>query len=131
MMSNVRTSGPIFSNGIERRFKKTMREGLAAIVLHGEGDVKRQLYPGHGLITGALRESVGGHVVSDTTGQIDAGQISQGRNIGYAAFIEGVSPKNRTTRFKGYHMFENTAGRLGSLDLDKFLKDRLVRVLGG
>ena len=60
--------------------EKAKKRGLEAIGLAAEGHAKKELYPGHGLDTGRLRNSIA-HAVYD-----DAAYI--GTNVEYAPHVE-------------------------------------------
>ena len=61
-------------------FSSAKERGLEAIGLAAEGHAKKELYPGHGLDTGRLRNSIA-HAVYD-----DAAYI--GTNVEYAPYVE-------------------------------------------
>ena len=131
MAVTVQLKGKIFSPNAPRAVKKAIRAGIGELVLEGEGMVKAQLYPGHGVITANLRRAVAGHVRDDLNGQIDAGEIAQGRDVNYAGWIEGISPRNTRSRFKGYRMFRNVRDRFAKQDLSRFFAKRVRKALGG
>ena len=71
------------------------------LVAEGERQVKMQLYPGHGYITGNYYNSVHGDIIASRHGMIhDSDAV-------YGPWLEGVGSRNETTRFKGYAMFRN------------------------
>lgn len=100
----VVTEGPFFEDR-ERRFAKALNDSILDVSVLGAGKVREQLYSGHGFITGYLKGSINGGMVKDFHGQIDAGALMKGRNVIYASWIEGISRRNKTSRFKGYKMF--------------------------
>ncbi len=66
-------------------------------------DVKGQLYPGHGLVTGNLRRSVS--MRPDRARR----EVRVGTNVFYAPFVEGAPMgAPRRGRFRGYQMFWQT-----------------------
>jgi hypothetical protein len=100
-------SGPFFDRG-DVKVKRAIRGTTQDLVERGEQIVKRQLYPGHGLITGNLRRSVSGAMTGPLSGIIATPVV-------YGAYIEGVSRRNETTRFKGYSMFRKAAKALDKM----------------
>ena len=100
-------SGPFFDRG-DAKVKRAIAGTTQDLVERGEQMVKRQLYPGHGHITGTLRRSISGHMTGPLSGIIATPVV-------YGAFIEGVSRRNQTTRFKGYAMFRRTAKALDKM----------------
>ena len=103
---SVRTSGPLFAGNVPGRIQSAIRDSISELVALGERDVKGQLRPGHGLVTGHYRRSIHGEIVSSMLGRVhDSGVV-------YGPWLEGVSDKNKAGRFKGYAMFRNATQRL-------------------
>jgi len=111
MANEVKLSGPIFSSP-NKRLAKALNTSLLDIAILGSDWVKKQLVKGHGFRTGYLKGSVGGGLVKNLHAQIDAGELHKGRNLVYAAWVEGVSKKNKSSSFKGYFMFKNVFNKL-------------------
>lgn len=126
---NIDVDGPMFRAGIQRGVIEGINDGIDEIMKIGEGDVKKQLYVGHGFRTGNLREAVAGDVISDLHGVIDAGAHVEGRNVVYAEWIEGIAARNRSTRFKGYRMFRNTTAKLNAMPLGEIIVGKIVGFL--
>ena len=127
-------NGPLFEPGLVQEVQHVVNSGLLEYALiEGMNRVKDQLYPGHGRIIGNLRNHIGAKPIADNVIRIDAGQtlMPNGKDIVYAAWVEGVDPRNRTSRFKGYKMFENTKNYLNSRpDLqDKYIAKRIVEII--
>ena len=126
--------GPMFEQNLVKEVQHVVNSGLLEYALiEGMNRVKDQLYPGHGRIIGNLRNHIGAKPIADNVIRIDAGQtlMPNGKDIVYAAWVEGVDPRNRTSRFKGYKMFENTKNYLNSRpDLqDKYIAKRIVEII--
>tara|TARA_R110002020_G_scaffold204990_1_gene409372 strand:- start:2917 stop:3318 length:402 start_codon:yes stop_codon:yes gene_type:complete len=100
----VETQGNFFDHRNER-FARALNESILDISVLGAGKVREQLYRGHGFVTGYLKGSVNGGLVKNFHGQIDAGALMKGKNVVYASWVEGVSSRNKRSRFKGYKMF--------------------------
>lgn len=120
--------GTVFEAGMQRGLLRRMNEGLDEVAKIGEGDVKSQLYPGHGFVTGNLREAVAGDLIDDLVAVIDAGEHIQGKNIVYAEWIE-AGKSRRPTRFRGYRMFARTTRRLRDLPVNEIIGAKIVRFL--
>ena len=76
--------------------EKAKKNGLTAIGLTAEGNAKKNLYPGHGLDTGRLRNSIS-HATDDEAAYI-------GTNVEYAPYVElGARGK------KGLHYLQQAA----------------------
>ena len=78
------------------RIEKATQNGLEAIGLTAEGYAKKNLYPGHGLDTGRLRNSIT-HATDDEAAYI-------GTNVEYAPYVE-LGARNR----KGLHYLQQAA----------------------
>ena len=100
------------------------------MALVAEDRVKGQLWKGHGVVTGHLRRSVSGELVKDLVAQTDAGAVRQGANVIYASWIEGTSRRNRTTKFKGYRMFQNARKQLDAEPKDKYFAEPIRKAIG-
>lgn len=118
---DVDLTGPFFDGRTERNIRRALADTVQDVVQRSEGMVKAQLYPGHGLVTGNLRRSVAG----ERRGALNAIVAT---NTVYGPWIEGVSARNQTTRFKGYAMFRRTRQALQKMVprlLIKHLRRRL------
>ena len=105
-------------------------DGLTDLALLGEGYVKKQLYKGHGVVTGHLRASVSGGLQKDLVAVVDAGEQLQGRNVIYAGWIETGMRRGRQTAFAGYGMFKAATATLNRLDFDRFIGKEILAKLG-
>ena len=56
---------------------------------------------------GNLRSHVSASKVRDYLVQVDAGEARYGANLIYSNWVEGIGSRNKTSVFKGYHMFQN------------------------
>ena len=119
--ADVTFTGPIFDS---RKVEKIMGEEVSKILdeaaLFGETAVKTQLFPGHGVVTGFLRESVAGTRIDSLHTIIDAGEVVQGKNVVYANFIEGL-----------YNMFLNAWQLIQKKNLPQLLAKRIAGRLNG
>lgn len=99
---HVEFRGPLFDGTTEREVRRAISATVQDLVERGEGMVKGQLFSGHGLVTGTLRRSIVGTMREPFAGLVQT-------NVIYGPWIEGVSNRNQTTRFKGYQMFRRSA----------------------
>ena len=119
--TDVQFKGVIWSpRKVEKIIGQETEKILDEAAMFGETAVKTQLFPGHGFITGFLRESVTGIRVDSLHAVIDAGEVTQGKNVVYANFIEGL-----------YHMFLNAWQLLRKKNLPQLLAKRIARRLNG
>ena len=137
--------GPLFDPGLVKEVQEVINTGLMELaIIEGANKVRDQLWgpprhkynqskasQRHGKMDGTLKRSVGATVVKDNVVRVDAGETLLGKDLVYAAWVEGVDPRNRTSRFKGYKMFENTKNYLNSRpDLqDKYIAKRIVEII--
>lgn len=120
-MPAVTVTGPFFTQGakpVQQAIEDTIRD----IVEQGEKVVKAQLYPGHGLITGHYRRSVIGEMQDSRHGRIHDSDVV------YGPWLEGVSSRNQSSRFKGYAMFRNATQQL-QRESGTILKKHLSRAM--
>jgi hypothetical protein len=129
----IRATGPLFDADLPQNLVEAANRGLLELAtIEGSNNVKDQLYPGHGRITGDLRNHVGADLVDDLVAQIDAGRNRFGANLVYSSWVEGISDRNQRSRFKGYHMFENTYRRINSNAsklAEQYIGERIVEAL--
>jgi len=113
LMDRLKRAGPLLDKECAQAMKET--------VLWGEGGIKKQLYPGHGVRTGRLRGSIHGVVRSSYHGEIMDG-------VHYGKFVEAGQRS-----FKGYWMFKNVADMLADKGKEFYLKalDRVAKYLEG
>ena len=106
-------TGPLFDKDMPKNLIEAVNSGILELAtIEGSNEVKDQLYEGHGFVTGNLKNHIGADLVDDLVAQVDAGRNRYGKNLVYAAWIEGIGKRNPRSRFKGYHMFENARKRI-------------------
>jgi hypothetical protein len=97
-------NGPAFSGTIPKAMQEIINRGLLDLAtIEGSNRVKDQLYPGHGRITGNLRNHVGANLISDNKAVVDAGEARYGSDIEYAEKVE-----------RRYGMFQNAYNRINN-----------------
>tara|TARA_R100000808_G_C2107593_1_gene122697 strand:- start:521 stop:916 length:396 start_codon:yes stop_codon:yes gene_type:complete len=122
----LETNGKIFKNP---RLLDAINKGIQNMALVTEERVKKQLYKGHGVLTGHLRRSISGMRTGDLRAQVDSGKILQGANVVYTDWVEGISSRNAISSFKGYKMFENAKKELEKENKDKYFKQAIEDTL--
>jgi phage gpG-like protein len=96
--------------GLTVKTKEAGTRLLTRVANEVVNDVKPQLYPGHGLVTGNLQRSITFEIRDDGM------TAAIGTNVVYGPYIEFGAPMNnaggRVNRFLGYHMFQNTMAKV-------------------
>ena len=100
--------------------------------IEGSNRIKQDLYPGHGRITGNLRNHIGASVPRDNVAQIDAGEFRYGSNLIYSSWVEGISERNRKSVFKGYGMFADAYIHINNNPklYEEYIGDAIVEAMG-
>ena len=106
MTVEVKLRGPLLEGRAPAIINSVIQTVVGDVLAEGERDVKLQLRPGHGLVSGHYRRSIHGETGSALHGRI------HDSNVVYGPWLEGVSSRNQTTRFKGYAMFRNATQQL-------------------
>ncbi|MCH7953871.1 MAG: hypothetical protein IIC25_08280 [Chloroflexi bacterium] len=102
---DIVTTGALFRLG-GAPLDAAIKASIVDIVARGEELVKRQLYVGHGVVSGHYRRSIHGVLQDSRHGLI------HDSNVIYGSWLEGTSSRNQTTRFKGYSMFRRATQQL-------------------
>ena len=108
--TTFKLKGPMFDAPAQLSLglAEAVNRGLLDLAtIEGANKVKEQLYPGHGRITGNLRNHIGASIVRDYVAQVDAGEARYGENLIYSSWVEGISNRNKKSTFKGYGMFKS------------------------
>tara|TARA_Y100000296_G_scaffold86827_1_gene128046 strand:+ start:324 stop:746 length:423 start_codon:yes stop_codon:yes gene_type:complete len=132
LSTRFKLNGPVFSGKVSDDMQRAVNTGLLDLAtLEGSNKVKEQLTPGHGRLTGNLRNHIGANLIKDNEAQIDAGEFRYGANLIYSAWVEGISTKNDTSSFKGYQMFENAYNDIDNNPklYEDYIGNALVEVL--
>jgi hypothetical protein len=97
--------GPLFDGRLERAIDKGLQDGLEDVAQRGVDLVRQRLH-------GVLRHPTGHYESRVQTERAGADLAVTDGGIVYGPWLEGVSERNRTTRFKGYATFRRTTGEL-------------------
>lgn len=122
-MPEVRLSGPLFDNPTAA-VRHAVETQIRQAALLGQRLVQEQLVPGHGVKTGTFRRSVVGDAGSWNEGTVQS-------PLNYAEWLETGRDPARTTRFQGYHMFQNAADKLEAAHLEEQFAAAVAKALGG
>jgi len=133
--TTIKLNGPLFDapRQLSLGLQEAVDRGLLDLAqFEGANKVKEQLYPGHGRVTGNLRNHIGAKM-RDHVAQFDAGETlaADGRNLVYASWVEGISARNESSSFKGYGMFQKAYDHLENNPelYDKYIGDAIIEAL--
>jgi len=133
--TSVKLNGPLFDapRQLSMGIQEAVDRGLLDLAqFEGANRVKEQLYPGHGRVTGNLRNHIGAKM-TDHIAQFDAGETlaADGRNLVYASWVEGISARNQSSSFKGYGMFKKAYDHIDNNPklYEKYIGDAIIEAL--
>jgi hypothetical protein len=108
--------GPFFKLGTQP-LVDAQAETIRDLVKEGEARVKAQLYPGHGVDSGAYKAGIRGRIEKSAHGGVTktAHGLIENNGAVYGPWLEGGA---RGKRFKGYRAF-----RLGKQHLRRVAKE--------
>jgi hypothetical protein len=133
--TTFKVKGPMFDapSQVSLGLTEAVNRGLFDLAtIEGSNRIKQDLYPGHGRITGNLRNHIGASVPRDNVAQIDAGEFRYGRNLIYSSWVEGISERNRKSVFKGYGMFADAYIHINNNPklYEEYIGDAIVEAMG-
>ena len=119
-------TGPFFELDTTREVDKMLRDTVQETVDRGESEVRDNLRPGRGVLSGGYRRTVQGKVRGTK------GSVAGGSGI-IGTWLEGTSRRNQTTRFRGYGTWRQARQRTERRSGDIFERraDRMVAKLNG
>jgi len=133
--TSVKLNGPLFDapRQLSMGIQEAVDRGLLDLAqFEGANRVKEQLYPGHGRVTGNLRNHIGAKMTNHVA-QFDAGETlaADGRNLVYASWVEGISARNQSSSFKGYGMFKKAYDHIDNNPklYEKYIGDAIIEAL--
>ena len=130
--TTFKLKGPMFDKPtqISLGFAEAVNRGLLDLAtIEGSNRVKEELKPGHGRVTGNLRNHIGASIVRDYVAQVDAGEAQYGANLIYSNWVEGISTRNRKRPgFPGWHMFANAHAHIDNNPklYEEYIGDALI-----
>lgn len=130
---NVALSGPFFQN--DPRVVPILDDAINELVLRGEAEATQMAQPApaglfrtreyaaaHGYFqSGHYNRSINGRMVGSLHGVLNDSSVV------YGPWLEGVSSRNETTRFRGYGIFRKTKEKL-ELITEQVLQRAINRV---
>ena len=108
---SVKIEGPLFDRRGKRQIQRESFEAIEELLYIGENFLMKRLRPqpaGAYISLGEGGTSTGNYRrnISSESDQLRMlGEIHDG-GVKYGPWLEGVSNRNRATRFKGYHSFQ-------------------------
>lgn len=109
---HTKFTGPFFELGT-RPIEEATHDWIVDMIREGEAKVEAQLYPGHGVVTGAYKSSIHSMVTDSRHGTVNDSPDATDAIIG--AWLEGSKSRNEKHRFKGYGMFRKARSHLRKL----------------
>lgn len=124
--TRVDLKGPLFSTEAGRAVKRALNKVIIDVAKAGVTELKAELSPGHGVASGAFRRGV-----KRRKRGLSARVYASNTMI--ARWLQGNQKRNRTTRFKGYQIFDHAAARTDRTagEQARQVAAQLVRELGG
>lgn len=117
----VTARGPLFDGRLERGIAQGLEDGLDQVAKDGVNLVRMRLH-------GVLRHPTGHYESVIQTDRAGASRDITDGGIVYGPWLEGVSERNHTTRFKGYATFRRTTAevdrRAGGI-VERAISDRI------
>ncbi len=119
---SVKLSGPLFSSAVTEAVHAAVGKGLLKAALVGQRLVQEQLTPGHGVLTGYFRRSIGGFMTPGMWNEAVVRSNSPGeQEVIYTSWLEsGPHGKQPMGRFRGYGMFASAAQQMQGMDMGEF-----------
>lgn len=103
-MADVDLRGPIFDGRAKAALEAYTRDVEFEVANHGVNVIQTNL-------DGVLKNPTGHYRSSIRTENASPTRITDG-NVVYGNWLEGVSERNRSTRFKGYATFRRSVARI-------------------
>lgn len=103
---HVKTSGPMFDGRADRAVQDFVRDFAERYADDVSREVQNRFLQSFKKPTGRYESRIRGRRVGVGRSEVD------GAVVPYAAWLEGTSPRNRRSRFKGYGSFRLTAQKM-------------------
>ena len=130
----TKKTGPLFRPGVRNRLHRAKESGMRELLDLGEERLAKMLRSRpSGVYLSPAQARPGqastGHYRRSIHGQMSGGQgVIHDSGVVYGPWLEGVSRRNSTTRFKGYSMFRQTRDWLEG-QMSRVMGTHVMRVL--
>ena len=117
----VATQGPLFTRMAPDQMQKAVQSGIREIVQKGEQRLAEQLRPRPAGVylsvaqAGPGKASTGNYRRNISTEFKNMSAMIHDGNVVYGPWLEGISSRNDSSRFKGYGVYRKTASELQKL----------------
>ena len=114
----VATQGPLFTSKATRLMGKAVDSAIKEVVQKGEQRLAEELRPRPAGVylsvgqAGQGKASTGNYRRNISTEFKNQSAMIHDGNVVYGPWLEGISSRNETTRFKGYGVYRQTASHL-------------------
>ncbi len=108
VIASVSATGPLADGTAEQAVKDWLDASVQAIAREGVGLLRNFPMNKTGRATGAFQANL--HILRRGPDAVIPGPMIKG--VTWGPWLEGVSKRNRSTRFKGYHLFRLTRDEL-------------------
>lgn len=103
----VQVTGAFFTEDKTTVIRIMLSDAIRDLSQEAEKRVQAQLKPGHGVLTGNYRNSI----KTTYRNPLESVTNDQG-NWWQGPWLEGVSKRNQSSRFKGFHMFRRVRAQI-------------------
>jgi len=108
VIASVSATGPLADGAAEDAVTRWLDASVQATAREGVGLLRNFPMNKTGRATGAFQANL--HVLRRGPDAVIPGRMIKG--VTWVPWLEGVSKRNRSTRFKGYHLFRQTRDEL-------------------
>lgn len=123
-------TGPLSDGRAEKAVAEWQRRTSQAIAEQGVAMLREVRMDKSGRATGVFQHAL--HIVRDSPAQVRIPGPRE-RGLVWSPWLEGVSRRNESTHFKGYHLFRTTRRRLQgrAAEIGQQQLDELMPQIGG
>lgn len=115
-MTSVNASGPIFDGSAERALGDFLEDASKNLGEYVQGEVQNRLKT-------VLRHPTGFYQSHIDIKVIDTHAVVSDSGVIYGPWLEGVSSRNKRSRFKGYHTFRLVNQQIQAKSVDVAERD--------
>ncbi len=130
---SVKLSGPLFAANVNETVQEAVGKGLLKAALVGQRLVQEQLTPGHGVVTGQFRRSIGGFMKPGSWNEatVRSNSPSEEQMVQTSWLESGPHGRQPIGCFHGYGMFANAETKLNATDFGRELGVETAAKLNG